>query len=230
MEHWAFWEWIAYCTLWVAAIIIAIDGGLRMTPLVSENLPRRLQFLKSVPWAFAPLVLILVSTASFLLHEFWPSSEGRASAAKIQLLTMAVRDTEDPVKFNYYFQNSETVPAIGFITNGSMAIADKEKTSDELDQAFLLLKTSWRPLENQKMDSEIQPKEVRFITLPYSITQEQYKSVTQGDKFLYLLVIAEYRDTSTPRGKWRITEICHFTFKGQAYHTCPTHNRIYTSE
>ena len=40
MSHWTVWEWIAYATLWISAIIVAVDGGLKMS---SEELMNEFQ-------------------------------------------------------------------------------------------------------------------------------------------------------------------------------------------
>lgn len=67
MRHWAFWEWIAYVALFVAALIIAADTGFRESPDVMARLPG---FFHSEWWGFAPAVLVVMATIILLLREF----------------------------------------------------------------------------------------------------------------------------------------------------------------
>jgi len=62
MWDWTFWELVGYSTLWVSAIIIAIDGGLKMAPQVANQLPRSLSFLNRPAWAFAPFAFLVIGT------------------------------------------------------------------------------------------------------------------------------------------------------------------------
>jgi len=148
--------------------------------------------------------------------------------ARIQPLPIEFRVDADPVKFNYYFINAGRFPAIGLIHNESAALPDNALTNKEIDTAFVLLKDSLRDLESQNAESEIQPGEITWFTFKYAMSQDQYKSVTHGDKYLYLLAFMEYRDQTLPKGKWRVTEMCNYTYKGQGLHGCPRHNKIYT--
>jgi hypothetical protein len=70
MSHWGFWEWLGYSTLWVAAIILAFDGGLKMTPEIPTKVPAVSRFLRRRFWAFAPLALLILSAGSLVLNEF----------------------------------------------------------------------------------------------------------------------------------------------------------------
>jgi hypothetical protein len=69
MAHWNFWEWPAYASLWIAAVILFADGGLRMAPDVRNRLPPFLQFLYN-PWlAFVPLALLIIGTLMLLGND-----------------------------------------------------------------------------------------------------------------------------------------------------------------
>jgi hypothetical protein len=226
-QHWDFWAWLAYGCIWVAAIIQATDLGVRMAPEIRKKLER---LVSAKIWGVGPLVLLSLSGLIFIGQALVPRLSRGEGSAHMQPLPIEFRIGGDPVKFNYYFQNTGTLPAIGMVHNEAIAITDKEQTDEEIDNGFALLKTSLKPLEKQKADSEIQVGERNWFTFKYSISQEQYKSVTDGDKYLYLLALVEYRDSNTPTEKWRVTEMCNFTMRGQGLHTCAHHNRIGTSD
>lgn len=59
MAKWGFWEWVAYAVLFVAAIIIATDQGIKLSPDLASLFNG---VLTSPYWGFAPLVLLLLAT------------------------------------------------------------------------------------------------------------------------------------------------------------------------
>jgi hypothetical protein len=67
MRHWTFWEWVAYGALFVAAMIIAADTGVRITPELAAHLP---SFIHGFIWGVTPIAFVLVATAILLLQEF----------------------------------------------------------------------------------------------------------------------------------------------------------------
>jgi hypothetical protein len=67
MSNWTFWEWVAYAIMFVAAILIAADQGIKLAP---ELLQRLNGLIASPYWAFAPLALILLATGIFVSREF----------------------------------------------------------------------------------------------------------------------------------------------------------------
>jgi hypothetical protein len=77
MAHWSFWEWLGFAVLWVAAIILAIDQGLRMAPDTRQKLG--LTFTDRPVWAFAPLVLLLIATAILVGNEIWGTTQTEIS-------------------------------------------------------------------------------------------------------------------------------------------------------
>jgi hypothetical protein len=66
MAKWTFWEWVAYAVLFLAAIIIAADEGVKLAP---DLLPAMKGILGSPWWAFSPLALILFATAILVGRE-----------------------------------------------------------------------------------------------------------------------------------------------------------------
>jgi hypothetical protein len=67
MRHWTFWEWVAYAALFVAAMIVAADTGVRITPDLAAYLPA---FVHGPIWGFAPLILVVGATIILVLREF----------------------------------------------------------------------------------------------------------------------------------------------------------------
>jgi hypothetical protein len=67
MRHWTFWEWVAYAALFVAAVILAADTGVRVSPDLSLHMP---EWLHSGWWGFAPLLLVVLSTLVLIANSF----------------------------------------------------------------------------------------------------------------------------------------------------------------
>lgn len=66
MREWGFWEWVAYATLWVGALIIAADGGLKLS---SDHLKSFVPDLMESPaWMFAPMTCVLLGTLILVGH------------------------------------------------------------------------------------------------------------------------------------------------------------------
>ena len=65
MSTWGFWDWIAYISLLIAAIIIAIiQGGKDMNP------PSWIQgFISKISWSYIPIILIIIATSIFVFKE-----------------------------------------------------------------------------------------------------------------------------------------------------------------
>ncbi len=47
MRHWTFWEWVAYGALFIAAMVVAADTGVRISPELAVHLP---PFIHGVIW------------------------------------------------------------------------------------------------------------------------------------------------------------------------------------
>lgn len=67
MRHWSYWEWLAYVCLFVGAVIIAADTGIRISPDLSGYLPN---FFHGPIWGFAPLILVLIATGVLVSREY----------------------------------------------------------------------------------------------------------------------------------------------------------------
>jgi hypothetical protein len=66
MPYWGFWEWLAYTGIWVSAIILAADVGLKMSPDLRKKFD---PIITSPLWGFTPLVLLTISGAILLGRE-----------------------------------------------------------------------------------------------------------------------------------------------------------------
>lgn len=77
MAEWTSLEWLGYATLWVAALILATDTGLRMS---AELRPRSMWLLQNPYWGFAPLALLTIGALTFLWNEFHQPEKKRIEA------------------------------------------------------------------------------------------------------------------------------------------------------
>ena len=63
MASWKFFEWLAYASILVGAVILAADAALKGSPTLMPHLP---DWIKSEYWSFAPFALLMLSGAIFL--------------------------------------------------------------------------------------------------------------------------------------------------------------------
>jgi hypothetical protein len=80
MASWKFWEWVAYACLFVAAVIVATDAGIKNAPTLSPHLP---DWMGGEYWSFAPLLLLTLSGIIFL-----------AKVIRVRLAGAGVQSTE----------------------------------------------------------------------------------------------------------------------------------------
>jgi hypothetical protein len=74
MRDWGFWDWVAYATLFIAALIIAAETGVRLAPELQEYFG----FMRSAAWGFAPLILVVAGTVILISRSFgWVGSSKR---------------------------------------------------------------------------------------------------------------------------------------------------------
>jgi len=66
MVGWGFWDLLAYCSLYVGAIILAAETSISQSPTLRSHLPRI--FTLNV-WAFVPIVLLTISGVILLLRS-----------------------------------------------------------------------------------------------------------------------------------------------------------------
>jgi hypothetical protein len=61
-----FWEWLAYATVFVSALTIAADAGVRSSPELQEYF----WFMHSAAWGFAPLILLVAGAIILIARDF----------------------------------------------------------------------------------------------------------------------------------------------------------------
>ncbi len=150
--------------------------------------------------------------------------------ARLQMIDVKIISEPEDLKINMFMQNTGTLAAVGFIHSSGGGMLDKEMTADDLDKLFLQLKSAMKDAETRRLDAEIQPNEGSWFSTFLPISAQQYAQVTNGSKFLYFVMLGEYKDNDAPPNKWRATEVCLFTFQNQGMHRCDQHNRIFLSD
>jgi hypothetical protein len=73
MSDWNSSEWLGYITLWIGAILLALDGGLRLSPELRAKSPK---FILGALWAFLPLIFVILSGIFFGANA-WNASHGQ---------------------------------------------------------------------------------------------------------------------------------------------------------
>src|SRR5690348_6895551 len=74
MRDWTFWEWIAYASLWITALIEAAGVALLRARELRKRLPL---WLRSHQWSFVPLVLPSIATVVLVIEVIWPNTPAR---------------------------------------------------------------------------------------------------------------------------------------------------------
>ena len=171
---------------------------------------------------FGILLIALGYAAAILLKS--SVSPGMTKFSRVQLTNIGLRDGQDPVRFDLYLQNAGTIAASGLVHKAAGATLDHEATSSELDSVFDL-KKQVDPAE--PAESEIQPSQIVWYTFPLVVNKVDYETVMHGPKYLYLFAHESHKNSELSADQKNITEICLFTFAGQAMHQCSRHNRIY---
>lgn len=67
MSDWGFWDWVAYGSTWVAALVIAASTSIKLEPHLRERVPEP---LKARWWGYVPLVLLFIGLGGFLISWF----------------------------------------------------------------------------------------------------------------------------------------------------------------
>jgi len=63
MSDWGFFDWLAYASTWVAAIVIAATAAIKSEAELREKIPT---FLKAPIWGFVPIGLLAIGLALFI--------------------------------------------------------------------------------------------------------------------------------------------------------------------
>ena len=67
MSDWGFWDWVAYGSTWVAAIVIAASAAIKIEPHLREKVPTP---LKANWWGYVPLGLLAIGLVGFGISWF----------------------------------------------------------------------------------------------------------------------------------------------------------------
>jgi hypothetical protein len=74
MRDWGFWEWLAYATIFVGALVLAADTGAKLSPELQEYLG----FMRAAAWGFAPLILLIAGAIILIARNYgWVGSSRR---------------------------------------------------------------------------------------------------------------------------------------------------------
>lgn len=135
----------------------------------------------------------------------------------------------DPLILNLYFRNKGAAPADDFIYSYADGASDKLLTQKQIDDTFSKMKKDLKKSESIKMDTQIQQGNGIFFSVDTSMSRADFNKTKDESKplYLYLMVLAEYRDSETPTGVWRRTEVCTYTRKDDGFHVCNSHNKIF---
>lgn len=120
----------------------------------------------------AALIACLAVVFDFADRHKWIGVEILSSSSQMKLLPIQIRDREgDTVKFNSYYLNIGTIPAIGMHWQSKVAVEDRQLTTAEIDTIFEYLKATAK-VEDTRADTETQPGDISWVTLPYILSHK----------------------------------------------------------
>ncbi|WP_159728995.1 hypothetical protein [Methylosinus sp. Ce-a6] len=67
MKGWGAWDWLAFSSIWVAAIVLAADAAIKGTASLGSSIGSLLNFKL---WSYIPLICLTLGTTIYLLREF----------------------------------------------------------------------------------------------------------------------------------------------------------------
>ena len=91
MSDWGFWDWLAYGTTWVAAMVIAASAAVKIEPQLRERTPL---FLKATRWGYVPLMLLMPSDHNWwrnYILSWWTTTFIQYTPTKSQCLAQCVK-------------------------------------------------------------------------------------------------------------------------------------------
>ena len=92
MREWKSWDWAAYCSLVVVAIVEAAEATLHNAPTIAKNMP---EFLKSEFWAFVPLALVMFATMILVARAFgWIGTNPKKRVWEFQQILQRTYENE----------------------------------------------------------------------------------------------------------------------------------------
>lgn len=155
------------------------------------------------------------------------------SRAKFKSL-MITRGPDVAGKYGWmqYFQNIGNGVAIGPIHEGGATIEQQQLTKEAIDAIFKSLHKKIDADKKLIATSEYQPNDMMVVTYNNADLDGARvdPEVVKGGSYMYNMSILAYRDSDTPPHKWRMTEYCGFTARGQMQINCDSHNRIYLED
>ncbi len=129
MSKWSFFEWVAYAGMFIAALIIAADQGVKLSP---DLLQQFSGVVHSPYWALAPLVLIVLATATLISREFGWIGKSVPSIKAAQfpdwpepyspITVIGKKFINEMVKLDGYSYNKCTFQNVTLVYNGTTAI------------------------------------------------------------------------------------------------------------
>jgi hypothetical protein len=164
-----------------------------------------------------------------IVDYFDQTKVDRSSRLVVQRLEFLPANSQTWVTYNFLFENTGSIVAVGTLDIKGDVISDHILTATEGDKAFseLLAKRDSIKLPT----AEIEPNTGKYDS--WSIPGVSVKRMSQmriQKDFLYVLHILIYTDKATPSGKYRITESCHLLLYNGEFARCDQHNRTYLSD
>jgi hypothetical protein len=131
-----------------------------------------------------------------------------------------------PLIINVIMKNDGNISGSAPLHSGIPAYFDHLLEKKELDDLFLAALESAKPSRANVGTNKIQAGQATAyysVTFPV-VTKAVWDDVLKEKQFAYLLTILQYRDETTPQGKWRLTEGCIYISVEQSIHLCDYHN------
>jgi hypothetical protein len=171
MSKWKFWEWLAYCPILAAAVLLTVIQGSKDMTTIPAWLP---SLFISTNWNYVPLILVLIGSFVFILRALgWVGAE-KSDAAELRL---HIFDSDSPprelsssnISGWYFFRNkSNGITA----TCTLLVVFDNPIIAKGLKSSFIDMKASDYEVKefNSRFSVIVFTGDVRIGSLLISVT------------------------------------------------------------
>lgn len=131
--------------------------------------------------------------------------------------------------------NTSDIPVTSHFLIGSVFLSDYENNSENKDIQMLITKME---ANAQEINLATEPSQIQVtrgtgmrLVIQQQFSDDDIKSVSNGTKKMYVVMLAVYRSPKTPKDEMWVTELCaRVTKPFTDFQSCPSYNRYYLSD
>ncbi len=194
MGDWGFFDWLAYGTTWIAAIVIAASGAIRIKSTLRRKIP---QFMKWPFWSFVPILLLVIGFLAFWLMPMHKSCKDVMIDYGSSLTVIFHRDTNTvtpPDPWSYIIADG---PALSYLNSDKFKLlgvafhiapnVDKYDTSNlsksglfDIRPENIVMRIYWNAtFVNEAMEGA-RGTDYTLLAVPLGVTPDKFDTLHQA--------------------------------------------------